>query len=101
MHYIRRMKTASLPSVRIEPELRSHLESVLHSGESLSQFVESAVRQALQQRSQQAEFVARGLASLADARQNGDLVDAEVVLGKLEQTLAQAKARAAPSANVA
>lgn len=95
MQYIEGMKSASLPSVRIEPELRSAVESVLHVGESLSEFVESSVRQALLQRHLQAEFVARGLASLQAARQNHDLVDAQAVVGKLQQRLAQAKARRA------
>lgn len=95
MRYIRAMKSANLPSVRVEPELRAALESVLHAGESLSEFVETSVRQALQQRSQQAEFVARGLASLQAARQSGDLVDADAVLDKLQSRLAQAKAQAA------
>lgn len=85
------MKTASLPAVRIEPELRQALEAVLQQGETLSAFVESSVRQALQQRGQQAEFVARGLASLAAARQTGDLREADEVLDKLAQRLAQAQ----------
>lgn len=89
------MKSATLPSVRIEPELRAALESVLHAGESLSEFVETSVRQALQQRSQQAEFVARGMASLQAARVSGDLVDADAMLGKLQNRLAQGKAQAA------
>ena len=89
------MKSATLPSVRVEPELRTALESVLHAGESLSEFVETSVRQALQLRSQQAEFVARGLASLQAARQSGDLVGSDAVLGKLQSRLALAKAQAA------
>ncbi len=39
------MKTASIPSLRVEPELRRAAEAVLHEGESLSSFLEQgAVR---------------------------------------------------------
>ena len=41
------MKSATLPSIRVEPELRTAVESLLHEGESLSQFLENAVRDAL------------------------------------------------------
>lgn len=88
---IRPMKSASLPSVRVEPQLRQAVESVLEEGESLSEFVEDSVRQALARRSQQAEFVRRGLASLEAARQGADLVDADAVLVKLQQRLASAR----------
>lgn len=92
MRYIECMKSASLPSIRVEPELRAAVESVLQDGESLSEFVESSVRQALQQRSLQTQFIARGLASLAAARHDDDLVDADAVLDKLAQRLESAKA---------
>ena len=39
------MKTATLPSLRVEPELRDAAESVLQAGETLSSFVETAVRE--------------------------------------------------------
>lgn len=87
------MKTAALPAVRVEPELRAEVEAVLGEGESLSQFVEASVREALRRRREQAEFVARGIASLARARRSGDYVDADSVVAKLERTLAQAKKR--------
>jgi len=87
------MKSAHLPSVRIEPELRVALESVLQQGETLSEFVETSVRQALRQRSLQAEFVARGLSSLQAARQNQDLLEAQDVLDTLQARLAKARTR--------
>lgn len=93
MHYIDPMKSASLPSIRVEPEFRTAVESVLQEGESLSEFVESSVRQALQQRALQSEFLARGMASLAAAQRNDDLVDTQTVLRKLEHRLASAKVR--------
>lgn len=87
------MKTATLPSVRVEPELRAQVEGLLQAGESLSEFVESAVRQAAQQRVQQGEFVARGLASLAKARRTGKLIESEAVMAQLERRLESARQR--------
>ena len=91
MHYNRFMKTAILPSVRVEPELRLSVESMLGAGETLSGFVENAVRQTVQRRQNQAEFVARGLMSLENAKRTGEYVDADDVLKKLTQKLAVAK----------
>jgi Arc/MetJ-type ribon-helix-helix transcriptional regulator len=92
------MKSATIPSVRVEPELRAEVEALLGAGETLSEFVEASVRQTVAQRRNQAEFVARALRSLDKARRTGVYVDADVVLKKLEQRLAAAKsARRAPS----
>ena len=85
------MKTAILPSVRVDPELRSSVESLLEAGETLSGFVESAVRQTVQRRQNQAEFVARGLMSLENASRTGEYVDSGDVFEKLARKLAAAK----------
>jgi len=87
------MKTATIPSVRVEPEFRDEVEQVLGEGESLSQFVEAAVRACVLQRKSQAEFVARGMASLADARRSGEYVDAGEVMHRLKSKLGSAKKR--------
>ncbi|MDM0050624.1 YlcI/YnfO family protein [Variovorax sp. J22R115] len=87
------MKTATIPSVRVEPELREEVEQLLGEGESLSEFVEAAVRVAVRQRQNQAEFVARGLRSLSRARQTGGYVEADEVLRKLDSKLRATKAR--------
>lgn len=91
------MKTAAIPSVRIEPEFRDEIERVLGEGESLSQFVEAAVRAAVHRRQDQAEFVARGLSSLARAKKSGEYFDADEVMRRLRQKLSAAKARKASS----
>ncbi|WP_280142671.1 YlcI/YnfO family protein [Variovorax sp. CF079] len=44
------MKSAQLPPVRVTPAVRHQIESVLHDGETLSQFVEQAAVQAAQRR---------------------------------------------------
>lgn len=41
MHYAGAMKTAVIPQVRVEPELRADLDSVLLPGETLTEFVEA------------------------------------------------------------
>ena len=66
------MKTTSLPPVRVEPGTRALFESVLREGESLSQFLTTAAREEAEWRKLQASFVAGGLATLEDYRQNGN-----------------------------
>lgn len=92
MNYIGKMKTAIIPSVRVEPELREQVERVLTEGESLSAFVEASVRDSVTRRLAQTEFVRRGLASLDGARRNGNYATAEAVVRKLEDRLAEARA---------
>ena len=86
------MKTAQLPPVRVTPSVRHQIESVLREGETLSQFVEQAAIQAAQHRQVQQEFVARGRASLARARETGEYYSAtealEAMRGRLDARLA-------------
>lgn len=85
------MKSTTIPSIRVEPELRGEVEDVLAKGESLSQFVESSVRDSVRRRRTQAEFIARGMASLATAKQSGVYVDRSVAFRKLEGMLTKAR----------
>jgi hypothetical protein len=87
------MKSATIPSVRVEPELRAEVESLLSEGETVSEFVEASVRATVLRRRNQAEFMARGLRSLEVARQTGDYVEADVVLGSLQRKLDAARSR--------
>ena len=87
------MKTATIPSVRVEPELRAEVEALLSRGETVSEFVEASVRATVLRRRHQAEFIARGLRSLEDARRTGDYVDADVVVEGLQRKLDAARAR--------
>jgi predicted transcriptional regulator len=89
------MKTATIPSLRVEPELRTAAEDVLEEGESLSSFVEQSIRDGVQRRQAQREFIARGLESRSAAMQNQDYVPAGKVLGRLEGMLQKAKRTAA------
>jgi len=87
------MKTATIPSVRVEPELRAEVESLLSEGETVSEFVEASVRATVLRRRNQAEFIARGLHALEDARRTGDYADADVVVNDLQRKLDVARAR--------
>jgi predicted transcriptional regulator len=83
------MKSASIPSLRVDPELRAAAESVLKDGETLSAFVEQAVKAQINYRQTQAEFIARGLASLEEAKQTGIYYSSEEVLAGLKAKLDQ------------
>jgi hypothetical protein len=87
------MKSATLPSLRVDPELREAAESVLQEGETLSGFIEASVRETIERRRARAEFIARGLASRDEARRTGVYFDADVVHGELAEKLAQARAK--------
>ena len=65
------MKTATFPSLRVEPELREAAESVLQEGETLSSFIETSVRETIERRRTRAEFIARGLLSRDEAKRTG------------------------------
>jgi predicted transcriptional regulator len=87
------MKTASIPSVSVEPEFLADVESVLVEGESVAEFVEAAVRASVERRRVQSEFVARGLRSRDEAKRTGDYVDADDVVAGLQDKLDDARAR--------
>lgn len=88
------MKTASIPSLRVDPELRHAAESVLREGETLSSFVEQSLRANIEHRRVRQEFIARGLVSRNEARRSGKYIPAEDVLRELDDMLAQAEAKA-------
>jgi len=81
------MKTAQLPPVRVEPSVRDEIESVLHQGETLSQFVENAAIQAAQRRKSQQEFIARGRDSLKRAKKHGEYYSAKDALDAMQARL--------------
>lgn len=88
MHYTARMKTAVIPQVRVEPELRADLDSVLLPGETLTDFVEASVRRAVEFRRVQTDFATRCEASLAEYERTGISVPSDVALSKLEAKVA-------------
>lgn len=85
------MKSATIPSLRVEPELRHAAESVLQSNESLSSFIAQSLRININRRRAQQEFIARGLASQDEARRTEEYYDAEDVLQELDDMLTHAE----------
>ncbi len=73
------MKTATIPSLRVDPELRRSAESVLRDGETLAEFVEQSIRANIERRQMQQAFIARGLAAREEARQTGEYFPADAV----------------------
>jgi len=85
------MKTASIPSLRVAPDLRRAAEDVLQEGETISSFVEQSLRANIARRQLQQEFIARGIASRDEAQRTGEYYPAEEVLHELDGMLARAK----------
>lgn len=81
------MKTATIPPLRVTPELREAAESVLQEGETLSSFVESSLVRQIEFRKAQRAFIARGLVSRDKARKSGGYVSKEESLAALDAIL--------------
>lgn len=92
MQYIAGMKSATLPPLRVESSFRNEIEGVLQDGETLSSFVESSVRHAVQYRKTQSDFIARGLGSLAKIEAGEPTHSADDVVAELQVKLKQAMA---------
>lgn len=89
------MKTASLPAVRIAPELRERAQSQLREGESLSSFVEEPVRLNVLRREADREFVEHDLASHKCACETNRYHSVAKVVGELRADLAAVRKRRA------
>jgi predicted transcriptional regulator len=85
------MKSATIPPLRVTPDLRHDAESVLRDGESLSSFVEEALRQQVERRKTQKEFVARGLAARDTAKSTGQYASRDDVMDSLRSILQSGK----------
>lgn len=87
------MKSATFPSLRVDPELREAAESVLKEGETLSALIETSVREIIERRRTRAEFIARGMASRDEAKRTGVYFSARTVHAELGRMLAKATKR--------
>lgn len=87
------MKTATLPALRVQPEIRDAVESLLETGETLSSFVEQAVLERIERRRYQSEFIARGLVARDKARETNQYISADEVLADLGAMLESAKSK--------
>lgn len=85
------MKSATIPPLRVTPDLRQAAESVLKEGESLSSFVEESLNLHIERRRAQQAFIARGLASRDSAQSSGKYFTKEEVIDALGGILAKAK----------
>lgn len=81
------MKSAVIPQIRVEPELRSELESVLQPGETLTDFIEATVRSAIAYRRVQMAFHERARAASDEYHRTGVAVPVETVLDRLQAKL--------------
>jgi hypothetical protein len=81
------MKSAVIPQIRVEPELRAELESVLQPGETLTEFIEATVRNTIAFRRVQTTFHARAQAASQEYHRTGVSVPVETVLDKLQSKL--------------
>ncbi len=85
------MKIATFPHIHVAPNFLQEIEGVLEDGETLSQFVEGAMRREVDKRKCQAEFVQRGIASIQETQRTGNGIPAEQVLTRLEARLSAAR----------
>ncbi|MGH8462107.1 MAG: YlcI/YnfO family protein [Stenotrophobium sp.] len=85
------MKTATLPPLRVTPDLRHAAESVLQDGETLSSFVETSVRKQIDFRRVQKEFIARGLAAREEVKRTGITYSVEESMAALDAILQKHK----------
>jgi hypothetical protein len=81
------MKSAVIPQIRVEPELRAELEAVLRPGETLTDFVEATVRNAIAYRRVQTAFHARARDASQEYHRTGVSVPVETVLERLQSKL--------------
>ena len=81
------MKSAVIPQIRIEPELRAELESILSQGETLTDFAEATVRNAIAFRRVQTAFHARAQAASEEYHRTGVSVPIGIVLERLQSKL--------------
>ena len=81
------MKSATIPPLRVTPELRQAAESVLRENESLSAFVESSVVKQIEFRKMQNEFISRGLAAKKQSEESGSYLSKAESLAALDAIL--------------
>lgn len=77
------MKTATLPPVRIPPQLRAELDAALQQGESVSAFVQAAVEARIAERRSEADFIARAWAAQAKLQAGGAHHAPDAVMAEL------------------
>ena len=86
-------RSATLPPIRVAPETKASVEAVLREGESLTQFIESAVRREAEFRAEQDAAVARAKKALRRADKGVGLMTAEDFVAGMAQRAKAAQQR--------
>jgi hypothetical protein len=86
-------RSATLPPIRVAPETKASLEAVLREGESLTQFIENAVRREAEFRAEQNAAIARAKKALRGADKGAGLMTAEDFLAGMKQRADAAQQR--------
>ncbi len=81
------MKTATLPSLRVQPELREAAESVLREGETLTSLMETAMRETIHKRRTQDEFNARAMRASEHIKRTGISYSTSEVIAEMQSRL--------------
>lgn len=87
------MKTATLPAVRVAPQVRELIESVLLEGESLSTFIEETVKKHAQWRKEDEVLYARAAKASQNLRDGGKFFTAEESIARLRAQVRRARDR--------
>ena len=85
------MKSATIPPLRVTPELRQEAESVLREDESLSSFSEEALRTQIERRKMQKAFISRGIDASESAKSTGQYASKDEVMDSLHAILDESK----------
>jgi hypothetical protein len=85
------VKTATLPALRVSPDLRQAAEKALRPNETISKLMEISLERLIAHRAAEDEFIARGLRSADEARQSKVYFSADDVLKDLKGKLINAK----------
>lgn len=86
-------RSATLPPIRVTPETKASLEAALREGESLTQFIESAVCKEAEFRAEQSAAVARATKALRSADEGIGLITADDFLAGMHQRAQAAQNR--------
>lgn len=95
----RSMRTAVLPSVRVERALRNDAESVLDEGETLSDFIATCVRGGIAWRRARDAFVARAYDTVDRSDRDSHGISPEDLLRRMDERLNAARSRLPGSAS--
>jgi hypothetical protein len=92
------MRTATLPAVRVSPDTRSLIESVLREDETLSTFIEQTLKQQALRRKEDDAFYARALAAAKRIDEGGKTYTLDEVMTSLRDMSAKKRRELAKQA---